>query len=575
MNDKQPKTSWDLKSPNFHKGIPLSSEMGVSPLVSQLLLNRGIESSENADTYLNPTFDNLHDPFGLPNMGHAINRIKRAIRDNETICIYGDYDADGTTATALLINTFRYLGVVVDYHIPNRFEEGYGLNEDTIQRIHNEKGANLLITVDCGITAVDEVRLANALGIDVIITDHHQPEAEVPSAYAIVSPKIEGNEYPYEELAGVGLAFKIAQALVPDKRYQQSLLDLVALGTVVDVASLTGENRILSSLGLEEINKWRRPGMRALCIESGFIPGQTINSYALSFKLGPRINAAGRMESANIVVDLLTTTDNQKAARIAKSLNTLNKDRQSLESRIQSDAIHLIEQEDPHNLHGIVVGSDTWGQTAQGVVGIVAARIKEQYQKPTIVLSIQNGKGVGSGRCIPGINLADALVAGTDMLLTHGGHAASAGMSIAEENIPQFKEFFNNYVKENLETSVESGRIEVEFETRLTLLTLDAISEMSQLEPFGKDNPSPVFGVRGAKLIRGTASIIGKKKNHLKFYISDGVARRCVLWWQSADMYPILIQPDVTLDIAFTAEINEWNGERSVQLIAKDVKVNR
>lgn len=567
--------AWKSKSSGYREGIPLSNEIGVSPLVSQLLLNRGVVS-ETANHFLDPSFENLHHPMKLSGMLKAVSRIRRAIKQEEVICIYGDYDADGTTATALLMNTFRYLGVQAQYHIPNRFEEGYGLNADTIRKIHVEKGADLLITVDCGITSVAEVQLANKLGIDVIITDHHQPEEEAPPAYSIISPKMEGDEYPYSDLAGVGLAFKLTQALVSDKIFQRSLLDLVALGTVVDVAPLTGENRILSSLGLEEINKWRRPGIRALCIEAGYTPGEYVDSYALSFKLGPRINAAGRMDTASVVVDLLTTTDNKEAALIAKSLDTMNTQRQTLEGRIQSDAIKLIEEEDTSELHGIVVSSDEWGQTAQGVVGIVAARLKDRYHKPVIVLSVRNGKGVGSGRCIDGINLADALVACTDLLLTHGGHAASAGMSIAEENIPKFKEFFNEYVKNNLNAkdAEESELMEVEFETRLSLLTVDALKEMKLLEPYGKENPAPIFLVTGVRVVRRSASIIGKQKNHLKFYITDGAIRRCVLWWKNADMLANIVQPDVTLDIAFTAEINEWNGERSVQLIAKDVNIN-
>ena len=385
---KPSRKKWQFKNSDFDSSLTLASEVGISPFAAQLLINRGIKTAAAARSYLYPTLDELHSPFKLAGMDKAMERIHKAISRGEKICVYGDYDTDGTTATALLLNTFRQMDVPVDYYIPNRFGEGYGLSEDTVEKIHQKNKAKLLITVDCGITSVKEVALANQLGMDVIVTDHHQIEEEQPPAYALISPKIPGNEYPYTELAGVGLAFKLAQGLIDDKAFLESLLDLVALGTVVDMASLTGENRILSRLGLAELDKRERPGIHALCDAAGHKIDTPLDGYALSFKLGPRINAAGRMDTAHKVVDLLTTDSEDVATRIASELNQENQRRQELERQIQDQALEIIEKEIDDDTVGIVVASDKWNEKAQGVVGIVASRLKETFYKPAVVLSL-------------------------------------------------------------------------------------------------------------------------------------------------------------------------------------------
>ena len=441
---------WRFRNSDFESSLALASELGISLLAAQLLINRGIQTAADAHTYLYPTFDALHPPFKLANMDKAIERIHKAIARGEKICIYGDYDTDGTTATALLLNVFRHIDVPANYYIPNRFGEGYGLSENTVKKMHQENDAKLIITVDCGITSVKEVALANQLGMDVIITDHHQPEAEQPAAHALISPKVPGNEYPYTELAGVGLAFKLAQGLIEDDRpFLESLLDLVALGTVVDIASLTGENRVLSRLGLAELNKRERPGINALCEAAGHKIDKPLDGYSLSYKLGPRINAAGRMDTAHKVVDLLTTDSDNVATRIASQLNEANQRRQDLERQIQDQAQEIIENEVENDTKGIVVASDKWNEKAQGVVGIVASRLKETYYKPVIVLAINGDEATGSGRCIDGMNLADSLVSCTELLVKHGGHAAAAGLTLKTKNIPKFKTAFNEYTCES------------------------------------------------------------------------------------------------------------------------------
>jgi single-stranded-DNA-specific exonuclease len=570
---KPSRRKWQFQNSDFDKSVALASELGISVFAAQLLTNRRIKTADEARAYLYPTFDELHNPFKLADMDKAVERIHRAISRGEKICIYGDYDTDGTTATALLLNTFRQMDVPASYYIPNRFGEGYGLSEDTVKKIHEKNDTKLIITVDCGITSVKEVALANQLGMDVIITDHHQPEEEQPSAHALISPKVPGNEYPYTELAGVGLAFKLAQGLIDDRAFLESLLDLVALGTVVDIASLTGENRALSRLGLAELNKRERPGVNALCEAAGHKIDTLLNGYALSFKLGPRINAAGRMDTAHKVVDLLTTDSEDVAIRIASQLNEANQNRQDLERQIQDQALEIIEKDVDDDTRGIVVASDKWDEKAQGVVGIVASRLKETYYKPVIVLAINGDEATGSGRCIDGMNLADSLVNCTELLVKHGGHAAAAGLTIKAKNIPKFKIAFNEYACEHLAEEALQPKLDLEFETRLSLLTLDTLKELEQFEPFGKDNPSPFFGARRVK-VDGTPSQMGKERNHLRMFVSDGAVKRRAIEWGGGDKLITFRRPNMSLDIAFSPQINEWQGTRSVQLILEDWEIH-
>ena len=570
---KPTRKQWRFRDSDIDGSLALASEAGVSPFAAQLLINRGIRTAAAARAYLFPTFDELHSPFELADMDKAVKRIHTAISRGEKICVYGDYDTDGTTATALLLNTFRQMDVPANYYIPSRFDEGYGLSEDAIKKIHEKNDVKLIITVDCGITSVKEVALANQLGMDVIVTDHHQPEQEQPPAHALISPKIPGNEYPYTELAGVGLAFKLAQGLIENTEFLESLLDLVALGTVVDMASLTGENRILSRLGLTELEKRKRPGIHALCEAAGHKIDTPLDGYALSFKLGPRINAAGRMDTAHKVVDLLTTDSEDVATRIASQLNQANQDRQDLEKHIQEQAVEIIEDEVDDDTIGIVVASDKWDEKAQGVVGIVAARLMQTYYKPTIVLAINGDKATGSGRCIKGMNLANSLVACTDLLVKHGGHAAAAGLTIETRNIPRFKDAFNEYAAEHLTAEELQPKLDLEFETHLSLLTLDTLRELERFEPFGQENPSPLFGKQRVKVAEGTPRTMSDGK-HLKMFVTDGGVRHCAIAWGAGDQLVTVKRPNVLLNVAFAPQINEWQGTESVQLILRDWEVH-
>lgn len=569
---QQPPKIWQYQNPDIETSLMLAAELGISPLIARLLVNRDIKTVQDAETYLYPTYADLHSPFDMADMDKAIERIRKAIKNGEEIYIYGDYDADGTTATALLVNAFRHIDFPVKYYIPHRFEEGYGLNNQAIEEI-NDKGCNLLITVDCGITSIKQVKYANELGMDVILTDHHQPpESDPPPAYAIISPKVTGNEYPYTDLAGVGLAFKLAQGLIEDETYLTSLLDLVALGTVVDLAPLTGENRTLSKLGLEEISKQSRIGIRKLCAVSRF-SDDVLNGRALSWGLGPRINAAGRMDTAKKVVELLTTESAETAETLAHDLDSCNQDRKDLEKNIQEKADEILRiDENFDEYKGFVVASNRWGPQAKGVVGIVASRLLEQYYRPIFVLVIDGDEATGSGRCIEGLNLADSLNSCSHLLMKHGGHKAAAGVTLKTKNLNKFKKAFNEFACEHLSETDLIPKLALDFETNIQTLTLQTLEQFSILEPFGLANPSPRF-ISKSLSIEGPPSLMGKDKLHLSMQVSNGSNKLRTIGWRKAEHYTTLKRQDICIDMAYSPEINDFNGTRSVQLILEEFRV--
>ena len=570
---------WNVKSPNLETSTRLAVRLGIPQLIAQLLVNRGIETEESARVFLYPALSNLHSPFQLNDMEKAVERLRSAIKRGEKVWVYGDYDADGTTATSLLLNTFRHLDVPVNFHIPNRFEEGYGLNKTALHRL-GEDGCNLLITVDCGITSIEEVRFANEVGIDVIITDHHQPRpGELPPAYAVITPKMPESEYPFEGLAGVGLAFKLAHGLLGGDEvspFLQSQLDLVVLGTVVDIATLTGENRVLTKLGLAELNKRERPGIRALCDVANHSPDKPIVGHTLSYVLGPRLNAAGRMDAAKKVVHLLTADSDEEALAVARELDIDNQKRRETEDRIREQAIAKIKKDvNLDKVKGLVIAHKEWHQ---GVIGIVASRILEQYYRPVFLLAIDGEEAHGSGRGIDGINLADSLNACTDLLIKHGGHKAAAGLTIKTENIPKFERRFNRYVCEHLSDEDFIQQLSIEFEIQMSHLSLEVIEKLHLLEPFGEDNPSPRIAMRNL-LLQRPPRLIGKEKNHLKLFVTDGSQPaesdgwQMAVGWQMSDYFISLKNQNIRLDLAFDPEINEWDNHRCLQLNIADLQI--
>ena len=573
MKERQQKI-WEPKTPDIEKSSRLAVRLGISQLVAQLLINRGIETEDAAQAYLYPTPDQLHSPFLMYGMEKVVERIRLAMERGEQIWIFGDYDVDGTTAASLLINTFRHLNYLVQPYIPNRFDEGYGLNKEAIRKL-GAQGCNLLITVDCGITSIEEVEFANSLGIDVIITDHHQPPpGALPPAIGVITPKMPESEYPFDGLAGVGLAFKLAHGLMGGgdlDPFLQSQLDLVALGTVVDMAPLTGENRVLSSLGLLELNKRERPGIKALCDVANYSGDRLIVGYTLGFVLGPRINAVGRMAKAAKVVELLTTESYEKAVPIAEEMEIHNQKRQEVQSQIQEQAAAKIEKNRDHvKKKGLVVYDKDWHQ---GVLGIVAARLLNQYNRPVFVLSVDGDKASGSGRCIEGMNLADSLNACSDLLVKHGGHQAAAGLTIKTENIDEFAVRFNQYACDHLSDEDLIPRLKVDLEAQSSYLTLQAIEELQQLEPFGEDNPAPRLMMCNLRL-QGSPSVMGKEKNHLKLFVTDGGQTLEAVGWGMSDYFIALKNKNIRLDLAFNPEINEWNNARRIQLKIDDLHLH-
>ena len=576
MNRQQQKI-WEPRTPEIEKSSRLAVRLGISQLVAQLLINRGIETEDAARAYLYPTLDQLHSPFLLHGMEHVVERIRSAMKRSEQVWIFGDYDVDGTTATSLLISTFRHLDFPVKPYIPNRFEEGYGLNKQAIRKLR-EYGCDLLITVDCGITSIEEVEFANLLGMDVIITDHHQPRPDaLPPAIGLITPKMPENEYPFDGLAGVGLAFKLAHGLMGGgdlDPFLQSLLDLVALGTVADMAPLTGENRALSSLGLVELNKRERPGIKALCDVANHGEGKQIIGHTLGFVLGPRINAAGRLETADKVVKLLTGESYDEVVPIAKELDDYNLKRRKVENKIREQAAATIEKNNDHvKKKGLVVYNKDDEDWNQGVVGIVASRLVNQYYRPVFVLAVKGDEAHGSGRCIEGMNLADSLNACDDLLVKHGGHEAAAGLTIKTQNIDEFAARFDQYACEHLSDEDLKPKVKLDLEVQSSYLTLQALEELQMLEPFGEENSPPHLALRNLRLQR-PPSVMGKEKNHLKLFVTDGGQALEAVGWGMADHFIALRNKNIRLDLAFEPEINEWDNTRRVQLKIEDLHIH-
>jgi single-stranded-DNA-specific exonuclease len=565
---------WRVKSPDIEKSSALAVRLEVSPLLAQLLINRGIETVEAAQAYLYPTLANLHDPFLMHGMDKTIGRIRKAIKRGEQIRVYGDYHADGTTAVALLLSVFRELDVPASYYIPNRFREGYGLNQEAVKDL-KASGCELLVTLDCGVTTVPEVHVMNKAGMDVVSTGHHQGKAALPFAHADITPPRGDNQCHSDSLTGVGLAFKLAHGLMGGGQPVQPLidqLDLVTLGTVVDMATLTGENRTLTRLGLAEINHRKRPGIHALCDVTGHDKDKPINGYTLGFKLGPRINAAGRMDTASKAVKLLTAEFYEEALPIAEELEVHNTERREIAGRVQDEAIGIVENEvNLDKVKGLVLAREGWHK---GVVGIVASRIMQMYHRPVFLLAIDGDEAQGSGRSIEGINLADSLNSTSHLLVAHGGHRVAAGFTISTKNVETFKRQFNQYVCKHLSEESLNPKLDVDFETQVSQLTLMAIEELDLLEPFGQNNPKPQLAIRGVFLNRPPRSV-GKEQQHLKLSVSDGRQALDAIGWGMAGLTNTLKSPNISVDLVGTPQINKWDGRSSPQLIIEDIRFHK
>lgn len=555
-------TEWQVAARDRDLAKQLAEATGMHPVAIDVLLQRGLRDLAAIRRFLHPDLSQLHDPLLLPGVPQAVERIKRAVSGREQICIYGDYDADGLTATALLVRFFRDLGLAPRYYIPHRLEEGYGLNSQAIREIA-ASGVTLLISVDCGINSLAEVALANALGMDMIITDHHTPDAsQRPAAEALINPKLPGHAYPFTELAGVGVAVKLVQALAglaAVARY----VELVAIGTVADVVSLTDENRVLVQQGLLALQRPSMPGIAALLAQSGAEAGQ-VKAGSISYQLAPRLNAAGRLNQADRALQLLLTTDPAEAEGLALLLDRYNQERQAIEQQILQEAEAMLEQVPTEERFCIVLASPGWHH---GVVGIVASRLVERHHRPVIMLALEGEEARGSGRSIPGYNLVAALQTAERLLLAYGGHQAAAGLTLSAGNVPELRRMLNSHVQQTLPPELFVPRLNLDGELDPSELTLQLAQSLEALGPFGHGHPEPVFCSRRWRLEE--SRLVGREGQHLKLRLDGGGLPWEVMAFRRGGELSALAEQD-WLDVAYSVQQNSWNGRTSVVLHLRD-----
>ena len=571
------KFSWTLAPLQPALAGQLAQALGITPLLAQCLLNRDQQEPVRIGAFLQPRLKHLADPFLLPNMGAAIDRLIAARTGQEPLVIFGDYDVDGVTSTALLLEVFRGLGWSVSYYLPNRMDEGYGLSQEAVENCLRKYPAKLLLAVDCGSATPNSVAWLQAQGVDVIVLDHHQVSSPAPPALALVNPQLSADaaapagSRPGIELCSAGLAFKLAHALI--KRGRQiglpgtaefdlrPLLDLVALGTIADLVPLTGENRILVSIGLERLNSTQRPGLAALkrVAQCSTIVG----AYEVGFQLAPRLNAAGRLETAEDALRLLMARDPGEALLLAQNLDQSNRERQKIERGILEEALGAVRAKfDPVRDFVIVEGERQWHI---GVVGIVASRVLQQFYRPTIIVGGDGEHWRGSGRSIAGFNLVEALRECTDLLVRHGGHAMAAGLTIHPDQINAFRSRLNEVARRVLNAEALQPRLRLDAEVRLAELNLPCLSQLDQLKPMGQGNPGVQLCARNLSHLRPLHRL-GADKQHVKMWVTDRTATHEAVWWGAGDAS----LPTGRFDLAFVPQINEYEGRRTVQLRVLD-----
>ena len=541
----------------------ISKKFNISELVATILVNREIVNEKDIEIFLNPTRDDFYDPFYLPDMEKAIIRIEKAINNQEKVIIYGDYDVDGITSITILKKFLEERGLKTDYYIPNRLDEGYGLNNEAIKKFANEK-YTLMITVDCGISGNKEIELANELGIETIITDHHEPLDILPNAYAIIDAKREDNKYPFRHLAGVGVVFKLLQALSIhmnlDAKEYLKFLDIVCVGTISDIVPLFGENRVIAKLGMKLVEVTKNIGLKFLLSASGY---KEITSTAISFGIAPRINACGRIGKAEVALKLFLTNVYEEARIITDELNRFNKERQEKEKNILVEALEKIEKENMDANNTIVVSGENWHH---GVIGIVASKITEMYYKPSILLSIEGDTAKGSGRSIEGFDLHNALCECNELLEKYGGHEMAVGLSLPKNNLEKFNQKMQEISKDiDLEQLVPIIKIDKVLTSKD--LEVDNINSLKMLEPFGEGNKNPIFLVKNAKITSIRALSEGK---HLKISVNVDGKNVDVIGFKMGELVNNFLIGD-KIDIAGTIDVNIFNGIKNVQMTLKNI----
>ncbi len=579
LSARMKKRQWVIKPPD-DRCEQLAKSLKVSPLLAQVLINRGITDSEEASVFLRPRLTELIDPAQMPGIDPAVQRLKQAIRNREKITVYGDYDVDGITGVAILWQVLTMLGADVDYYIPHRIDEGYGLNAEAIETLA-KSGSKLLVTVDCGVTAFDSAEMAAQLGLDLVITDHHQLDIKLPQATAIVHPALE-ESYPNQDSAGAMVAFKLAWAVAnefnPGRRLEPRLREfmlsatsLAAMGTVADIVDLRGENRVLTSYGLKALPGCKLSGIEAL-IETAGLTGHSLDSFHIGFRLAPMLNAAGRMGHARLAVELLTSESPVRSTQIAEYLKEQNGQRQQCERKIFKQACEMIVERDLNHpdRKSIVLASENWHT---GVIGIVASRIVDKFYRPTIMINAadaEDGIAQGSGRSIPGFCLLSAIRACSQHLNSFGGHKMAAGIRIETEKIDLFVAEFEDYAKQNLNENDVAAKLHIDAAVPLETFRKETVSELQLLGPFGQGNPEPTFATKGVRLASPPRRV-GAGREHLQLAITDNTAAVRCIGFRFGKLEKKLLETEF-FNVAYKPQINTYNGNSNVQFVLSDIR---
>ncbi len=567
---KSSQLKWVLaEAVDLEKIANLAKETDLPMSIVKILCNRDLDETNTILKFLNPDLNDLIDPFKMTGMKDGIERLTQALFNNEKVLVYGDYDVDGITSTTLLYMVFNKLGANVDFYLPNRLTEGYGLTEQSID-LAKENGVSLIVTVDTGVTAVTEIAYAKSIGIDVIITDHHEPGESLPEACAIINPKQPDCDY-ISELSGVGVAFKFAQGiyrtLKQDEKELEEHLDLVALGTTADIVPLVGENRIFTKFGIKQIARTNKPGLKSLAFVSGLM-GEDISTGQVVFILAPRINALGRLGKADEAVRLLATKDEKLASEIARKLDDENKRRKQIDEKTLKEALAQMEEiVDVTRDNAIVLAGEGWHQ---GVIGIVASRLVERYHLPTVMISLNDGEGKGSARSIPGFHLCEALKKCEDLLIRYGGHKYAAGLSIKSENVAEFRKRFVEVSNDKLTEEDVAPKLNIDLEIELSDINDDFMESIEAFAPFGPHNMRPIFMTRNCE-VSGQPYVVGK--NHLKMKVRKGDTMFDVIGCGFGDMARMISSKGCLVDIVYVVEYNTYNDIKRKQIRLKDIKL--
>jgi single-stranded-DNA-specific exonuclease len=560
---------WIVREHDAERAASLARVLGVSPILAALLMIRGYADERAARVFLAPTYDQLHEPYSMLGMKEAVARLQRAIETREPILIYGDYDVDGTTGTAVLLRALKLLGANAGFHIPHRFTEGYGIQQAALEKAVAD-GYKLVVSIDCGIRAHEPLYWARDHGLDVIITDHHLPDEKegAPPAFAVLNPNQAGCPYPDKNLAGVGVAFKLVHALFREHGRDAQVpafMKIVAIGTVADVAKLTGENRTIVAIGLKDLARVANPGLRALIDVAGCGDGKGMTAYDLGFRLGPRINAAGRMDAARAVVELFDTRDSEEARRLANHLDARNEERKTVQQQIIDLAV--AELKDPNDCHVAVIAGEGWHR---GVIGIAASKIAESLNRPCVVLSVDGDMAHGSGRSIEAYHLLNGLTECADLFEKFGGHSHAAGIAIRADRIEEFRRRLNEHAASRLTTTDLEPKVDIDLELAPETVTFGFARELDALEPFGAGNPRPVFVTRNLRCLSEPAVI---KERHLKLRLAGPQNRPLeAIWWNCIEGETP--QLNGSIEVAYTLETSAWNGDYRMQLNILDLRVS-